>query len=318
MVVELGRRSIPVFRWHPEDFPMRASISCSLAAERRPIGRLDVSGKSVQFEDIRSVWFRKPMPHVLPSGLDASEAEFAGREVRQAYQGVIRTLDCLWINHPDANSIAGNKPVQLKVATELGLRVPKTLITNDPAEVRAFRAGLQGEMVYKPVTWGMISKSNIGWGSGCMTSVIADEHLQHLDLVRNAPCIFQERIEKRLELRITIVGETVFPVAIFSQEHADGQVRQDWRSAEPSSLRHEPFELPREVRDKLLRMMAQFHLTYGAVDMIVTPSGEYVFLEINPGGQFGWLEDITGLPITPTIADLLIAGRNSSSSPGAA
>lgn len=309
MIVELARREIPVFRWHPEEFPMRSSLSCRFEGDGRIGGRLTFGGHTASLEEFRSVWLRKPMPHVLPAGLNSSEENFVGRETRQAYQGLVRLLDCLWINHPDANGLAAHKPVQLKVAANLGFRVPQTLITNDPESAREFRKRLPGEMVYKPVTWGMLDKERIGWGAACWTSVVNDEQAQKLDLIKDAPCLFQERIEKQFELRVTIVGAIFFAVAIHSQAHGNAQVRQDWRSVDASELRHESFELPEDVKAKLLTLMEHFGLVYGAVDLIVTPGGDYVFLEINPGGQYGWLEDITGLPMTSAIADLLVEAR---------
>lgn len=113
----------------------------------------------------------------------------------------------------------------------------------------------------------------------------------------------QEYVDKDFELRITIVGEKIFTCAICSQEIE--QTKIDWRNNNLENIKHGPYELPPDIKAKIFALMRRWHLSYGAIDMIVTPKGEYVFLEINPGGQWLWIEEMTGMPISQALAELL-------------
>jgi len=135
------------------------------------------------------------------------------------------------------------------------------------------------------------------------TGLLTDETLAKLDLIRITPGIFQERIDKAYELRITVIGASIFAVKIDSQALAEAQL--DWRHAQ-HDVAYEAVSLPSEVAMKIKAFMEFLGLTYGAFDFIVTPEGRYVFLEVNPGGAYMWIEAATGLPITSAIADALI------------
>jgi glutathione synthase/RimK-type ligase-like ATP-grasp enzyme len=112
--------------------------------------------------------------------------------------------------------------------------------------------------------------------------------------------MFQPYVEKAFELRVVVMGEKIFAAKMDSQ--ADEASRIDWRGGNPD---HEIFELPAEVKAALHRLMDSFGLNFASLDMIVTPDDEYVFLELNPNGQWLWLEHELGLPLVSTMADLL-------------
>ena len=218
----------------------------------------------------------------------------------------MRSLDCLWINPLDAQRQAGFKALQLQKASELGFRIPKTLITNEPAAVLDFFEACHGRMISKTL------HGNYFPGGGdtyyiLHTSMVLQEHLQHIERVRATAHLFQEYIEKKIELRCTVIGNTVLTVAIESQHAEDAQV--DWR-ASYQDLRYHVYSLPTPIEELCKRLTQSLNLVYGAIDMIVTPDGEYVFLEINPGGQWEWLQVATGLPFAATIADVLVAGKD--------
>jgi len=118
-----------------------------------------------------------------------------------------------------------------------------------------------------------------------------------------APILAQEYIEKKLELRITIVGQKMFTCAIHSQDSE--QTRIDWRRYDFRNVKHLPYQLPEKIKQKLHKLMKIWNLSFGAIDMILTPEGKYVFLEINPNGQWLWIEQLTEMPISRVIAELL-------------
>jgi hypothetical protein len=82
----------------------------------------------------------------------------------------------------------------------------------------------------------------------------------------------------------------------------DEATRKDWRAGNPEL---EIFLLPEHIQDAIHRLMASFEINFASMDMIVTPSGEFVFLDLNPNGQWLWLETELGLPLVASMADLL-------------
>jgi glutathione synthase/RimK-type ligase-like ATP-grasp enzyme len=112
-------------------------------------------------------------------------------------------------------------------------------------------------------------------------------------------------VPKRFELRVTVVGEQVFAAEIHSQQ--TNRTRVDWRRYDLSHTPHLPHALPEHVQVKCVELVRRLGLCYGAIDLILTPDGRYVFLEINPSGQYMWIEERTGLPISEAVANLLVS-----------
>jgi glutathione synthase/RimK-type ligase-like ATP-grasp enzyme len=209
---------------------------------------------------------------------------------------------CFVVNPMDREERANDKALQLRVALSLGFRIPETLITNAPEEARAFCARFP-EAIFKTVNRSKVEgEEEVRWIS---TEVLTPDDLAALGGLRHCPGIFQRRIPKRCDLRVTVVGEAVFPVEIHSQGHAETAV--DFRLAwsQGIELPHRVHELPDSVAAQCLALARRLGLVYCALDLVITPGGEYVFLEVNPSGQFGWIEHATGLPITRSLARLL-------------
>ncbi len=186
----------------------------------------------------------------------------------------------------------------------MGLEVPRTLVTNDEARVRSFFEQVRGRMVAKMQT--PLTQSMQGGNPFVYTTAIGPEHLEELDGLRYSPMVFQERLDKARELRVAVVAGRCLVGAIDASRSVAGQV--DWRRSRPDEVRWEPGELPADVAERLGRLMESLDLVYGAVDFIVTPEGRHVFLEVNPGGEWGMLERELGLPIAAALAEALVAG----------
>lgn len=302
MVALLEEVGIPCIRWPTSFFPLKSSVSLEIA-DGQLDGLLEIQGKTVALSEIRSVWYRQGFSSVVSVTLSANEQRFAEREANAAFSGVMRLLDSFWVNHPDKVRVASCKASQLGVAQELGFTVPKTLITNDPDKVREFFAKCDGQIVYKAFLSGFVPMAE----KVCFTSPVLKEHLDKIDLIQTSSGIFQQNISKRVDLRITVIGRRVFAVEIHSQEHE--RSRQDWRASNVETMRHCEHELPSQIENRCLRLLEHFGLAFGAIDMILTPDGQYVFLENNPTGQFGWVEGRTGLPLTAALAEMLIVGE---------
>jgi ATP-grasp ribosomal peptide maturase len=287
VVRELSERGVRVFRCDPGDFP--AKVTLAARSGECWTGRLDAGGRSLAIEDVVCAWWRRPS-RIEPVPLVA-EPDWSVREARAGFYGLMSVLP--WLNHPDDIRRAEHKPLQLAVAAAVGLSVPPTLLTNDPDEVRAF-AEEHGALIYKPLCSGGLSDHRMIYASRVALDAVDDA-------VRLTAHLFQPEIVKDHELRVTLVDGRPFVARI---DAASDVGRRDWRADYPS-LTYTPVELPPPVLGKLRAYAQRMRLRFLAADIIVTPAGDYVFLEANPNGQWAWIEDATGLPIAAAIADAL-------------
>ncbi|MFI1394192.1 hypothetical protein [Streptomyces sp. NPDC020681] len=214
-------------------------------------------------------------------------------ETGQALNGLFHSPDCTWVNPPALDWIAHHKPYQWEMARRIGLTLPRTLVTNRTEIARRF---IQETGVGRTVFKAFIASPD-AWRE---TRLVRTEDLASLGAVRYAPVIFQEFVPGA-DLRVTVVGDRVFAAEIDSSE-----------TSYPVDMRmvvHEapvrPVTLPAALTDSLLRFMRSLGLVYGAIDLRRRPDGEYVFFEVNPAGQWLFVEERTGLPITEEVASLL-------------
>ena len=262
-------------------------------------GSIAADGRIVPFDAIGSVWYRASRCSGFPTGLKPEEREFAAREAESTLGSLPLVTDWRWINEPRRHRDAAWKPAQLAAARRLGLAIPRTVITNDPGVVTAFRKECGGTIIFKALSHTLGLES----GKAAFTGIVTDEMLSSLDLIRHTPGIFQELVPKDYEVRLTVVGDKMFAAKILSQRNE--RTRLDWRTA-PHDISYEPIELPTDICDKVGALMAEAGLVYSCLDFIVTPEDRYVFLESNPRGQYQWIEHYTAMPITEAIADSLV------------
>lgn len=298
LLAELRRRNIPCVRWNTYEFPL-SSVLTYHASNDRFTTEIASDGRTINFDSIGSIWWQWDKPAGFPAEINAAELLFAEREAELAVNALPTIGKFTWINHPTCERLANSKPAQLFTARRVGLEIPPTVITNDPEEVRQFITTARRQVVYKSLS----PPRNLAPDKALFTGLVTDETLANLDLIRITPGIFQERIEKSYELRITVIGTRIFAVKIDSQSLAATQL--DWRHAQ-HEVPYQVVTLPNEITAKINGFMKSLGLVYGAFDFIVTPDGRHVFLEVNPGGAYMWVEAATGLAITPAIADALI------------
>jgi len=263
-----------------------------------------VFGRKVELDRVKSVWYRRPIIADTPYNLPDDHNKFVVHEYQTFLWSLCTTLDAFWMNPPlNVHLLEHNKLRQLADASEVGLRVPETIITNSPQEVIGFCRNHGGRVALKALHPTRVSNEE-GEYQIVYTNVLSLEQIEdHKQEIKLSPVLIQEYVEKELEFRVTIVGKQVFACAIHSQDSE--KTKHDWRRYDLENVKHEPYDLPQEVVQKLLILMNRWGLVYGAIDMILTPEGEYVFLEINPTGQWGWIESLTGMPISQSIAELL-------------
>jgi glutathione synthase/RimK-type ligase-like ATP-grasp enzyme len=252
------------------------------------------NGGVLDLNSVNSVWWRRPQPFRLPLSMSQAHQRFALSEAATAFQGLYQSLDAYWVNEPDRDAVAAHKPYQLALAQRIGLEIPPTLMTNNIDEARTFWRVHDGEVVYKqfialPDTWRE-------------TRRLTPDDQDQADAIQHAPVIFQKHVPAVADLRVTVVGGELFAAA------ADVRLSdypQDVRMNLNAQYRAEG--LPSGVTKQLLELMRQLGLVYGAIDLRLTPDGRYVFLEINPAGQFLYIERATGQPIAAALARTLLA-----------
>lgn len=310
----LNSRGVPVFRYDTSYFPVNSAISYQNVGDGWVTELADSTygERSISLEDVASVWYRRPTAYRFDDALSGPFREFAQKESAHGFGGIMSSLPVLWVNRPDRQSRADLKPLQLRVAQECGLRIPKTLITNNPAKINDFYAACGGSIIYKALNSGLIREPG-GWPGGLLTTSVERLDPDLVQRIKFAPCIFQEQVQKAYDLRITIIGENLYPVRIDAMNE-DGSRTVDWRSCptgvgSEEYLRHAKATIPQDVADGLRAYMRALELNYGAADLVVTPRGEHVFLEVNAGGQFAWLDDeVPDLDLREAMADFLAAG----------
>jgi len=250
------------------------------------------------------VWARKLWSPRMADDLDERYRLMCVRESAAALKGFLDALhDARWVNDLQRERAAENKQRQLRLAARAGLRVPRTLVTNDPAAARQFFAETEGRTVAKMLS--SFAVYDEGRELVVFTNPLKPEDLADLSGLSLCPVTFQELLPKSLELRVTVVGHRVMSAALDSQVSA--RAAHDWRCDGLRMIQDwRPYQLPLEVEEKILPLMDYFSLNYGAIDIILTPDGRHVFLELNPSGAFFWLERAPGLPISHAIADLLL------------
>lgn len=320
VILALEQRGQQPIRINSDEVPASARISISLSGEQDFAASIDVlsSERQISADEIRSIWWRRPAHFGLPGELSAQEYEFATDEIEHALHSIWASLDCYWISEPDRIRQASWKGEQLRRAAQLGFAVPRTLITTDPDQAREFFYACDRQMIFKVMTDPFLGAANLLRRRPDQdfeqyetpTTLVTEAELDLLEAVRTAPCLFQEYVPKAVELRVTVIGRQLFAAEIHSQDNE--RTALDWRHYDVD-IPYRATELPPELADRCLTLVDSYGLNYSAMDLIVTPNGQYVFVENNPNGQFMFIEDkVPELAMTEALADCLIRGANSS------
>lgn len=267
---------------------------------------LYIGARSINLNSLTAVWWRHKPRGGVPS--ESAKHLYDYNFIQKEYNYLLNYIsgECehlFCINNRDNAAKADNKLVQLRLAREFGFRIPRTLVSNNPEAIIQFMNSVpDAQYVFKTLTPYMPPTGEITF-----TSLVNEQDISSdAASVRAAPGIYQERIRKKYELRITVVGSTVFAAKINSGRDQHGAV--DWRRTIFADI-YSPITLGNPVRDMLIRLHSRFGLVFAAYDLIVDEDDNVIFLEVNPSGQWMWLEDALGLSIADAIAAELYSHR---------
>lgn len=300
----LLNKDISVFRFNTEDFPQKITFSWR-TAQSGIDGVIKLpNGKKTDISQIDSCWYRRPEPPIVSTDLITQQAkEFAEDETKSLLKGLWTYLsDCFWINYPSKIREAESKLYNLRLASKIGFFIPRTVITNDPEQAKNFFQECEGEVINKVLGKGQVEYLKDYYF--VYAHKISHKDLDRINNVVYSPTFFQEYILKKLEIRVTVVGKKIFSCEIHSQDSE--KTMEDWRQYDFDNVKHSPHKLPESVEILCLKMMKSLDLNFATLDLILTTDDRCVFLELNPNGQWLWIENLTGLPISQAVADLIV------------
>ena len=218
-------------------------------------------------------------------------------------EGIYKILNnAYWISPVYAIREAENKIFQLEIAKKLGFDIPQSIISNNPTQVNDF-VSANNSCIIKPIKSGLIEdEAN---QKVVFTSTLNKKWISKKELA-TCPAYLQNNIKKQKDIRVTVVGCKVFAMSIDSQCEEEAQT--DWRKSS-KILKYEAIEIPKDIQNKCITLLRELNLNFGAIDFILNSVGQYIFLEINPNGQWGWVEQQVGYDISGEIANLLENGN---------
>jgi glutathione synthase/RimK-type ligase-like ATP-grasp enzyme len=285
--LELGGKA---YIWNFSSYPQELS---SLRFKDTNVGEAFSIG-SHNLYSFDSVWWRRPDGFRVSARIKDDQArEFCLREAKRFLYGAFLASGLRLINHPTRQSQADYKPYQLMTANALGIRIPRTIMSNDPDAIAGFVEEASKGCVYK--TFGAFPTYIFE------TRRMEKSDIEDLERARYAPLIVQEEIAREVDVRVNVIGNAVFAAELRPDNHL---ARIDWRM--DLSSQWQRHKLPESVEVKIVELMHELGLEFGCIDMRLTPDGEYVFFEINPAGQFLFVEIDTGQPLCRTLGQLLL------------
>lgn len=276
------------------EFPKLAQLSNRFSDGKSCACIIKSNGTKIDLNEIHSVWWRRPQRYVLNSqSKHPSVKRFMYDECVQAFKGTMISLHptVKFLNPIIKGEEASFKLHQLRLAKELGFNIPNTIVTNSVEEAMQFISNNSNDCIYKPF-------NGVDFGPW-ETRPLYKEDITELHKIEYCPFILQQHIHGDFDVRVTIVGNEIFSAKLLYKQ---GQHPVDSRSDTVPVYEH---HLGNDIKTKLLTLVQRLGLFYGAVDLRYSDSLGYTFFEINPEGQYLWIEIETGFPISNSIAKFL-------------
>ena len=307
--ISLLRNGVDYIRLNIDDIPdtIRATYAISKENEDKLI--FDLGGYILDPTKISVCLIRYFEVSSLDFGPDNFVYLYTTQQWENILSSLLNELKCNWINNPTAISHAEDRIKQLSVARDLGFDIPASVITNDPNVASNFYNICKGNMIIKVLHHHRIDVQNTAFS--IFSQVISASHLKELKALVNAPCMLQERINKEYELRVTVVGDSIFAVRLDPPDN----LMFDLHSYTLSEISKKAVTIPVVLQERCKEMLKKLNLDYAALDFAVDRNGRTFFLEANASGDWHWIERDTGLPITDSVVNLILKGRKEQSKP---
>lgn len=303
VVMELQKRKIDYYRLNMDDIPEKIKVCFDFNKEEFKI--IDtIKNIVVNLGEVTSVYFRRPLLNKLEyiEELNSQEKIYLTSELAFIHEGIYKILENkYWLNNVYDIREAENKIYQLQLAKEVGFKIPMAFIGNEYDDIKKFSEKLDCSCIIKPIKSGnmkdLISPKVI------YTTKLEEKQILKKESIEAFPVFIEENVKKKIDLRCIVVGNEVFTAEIYSQEYQESKI--DWRKSK-QILEHRIHDLPENIKAMCVKLTHKLNLNYSAIDLILDSNDNYVFLEINPNGQWAWLEKRLKFPISKTIVDILV------------
>lgn len=295
----LKTQGIGSYTFNPSRFPCAEKMALDLAQPHTLDGCITSNQphSTIDLAAVRVVWSRRMQSAADSfnfSDIHPDDLNDVVYEVNHFITGLYYYLadvmhdNCMWVNTLEARSRARSKALQLRIAEKVGFAIPATLIGNHPEKVEEFFLQQHKSVITKPFLQRIWLEEQRVYSQ--LTNLLHDRHLENPDAIQFCPAIYQQHIQKKFELRIVVLGQTIIAAKLDSQAHDHAKL--DWRQdAHHRVMRVEPYAISATLRGRIHAFMAEMGLQFGSFDFIVTEDDTVVFLEINEQGQFLFLEE---------------------------
>ena len=266
--------------------------------------KISNNNAEINIDSSWNIWNRRIMNPDTKKGMPKDLVEIAIDETEKTWDGLLMSHKGKVVNRPQNQYYANNKIDQIRFASQFGngIIVPDTIVTNDPHSVRNFYKKHDGNICFK-LQKGAVVKSPRGHLI-VYTNKVTKEHMEQVGLVCNNPCLFQEYIDKEFEIRIIATENHSTGIAIYSQKSETSKI--DFRRYDFENVPYKHIKLPDNVKKFCSAILQNYGLHFGVLDFICSKKGDYVFLELNPNGQWLWLEHKSGYNLTKEVAENLL------------
>ncbi len=258
--------------------------------------------KVIELTPSWNIWNRRIMVPDRNKGMPKDLQDLVTDECEKTWDGLLMAHKGKVVNRPQNHFYASSKLDQIKFAIENGVYVPDTIVTNNPSNLEDFYEKHGGNICFK-LQKGAVIRTTEG-NKVIYTNKVGSEQMKNASLVSSHPSLFQEYIDKEFEIRIVATDKTVTGIAIHSQDSEVSKI--DYRKYDFENVRYEHIEIPEHVANFCSSMLTHYGLHFGAFDFIYSKEGRHCFLELNPNGQWLWLEEQSGYNLTREVSENLI------------
>lgn len=249
---------------------------------------------SWHIEEVSALWYRRRFQVPVPRNHVES---FCFQETEGLIESLLHQYtNCRWVSRPEYIATARPKLNQLVMAKRYGLQIPRTLITKDPSALKAFVGECANGVVAKPIQTQVLHSEKSSLVLGTRTLKASN----FVAATKYTPCFAQERLDIKHEIRVVMFGAIPYAFRLTRRSQAD-----DLKQLTLNEIRHEVCSIDAKTTASLVALMKHFRLEFAAVDFAVTSDDNIVFFELNPNGQWLWLEYMTGFDLTNPFIDFL-------------